>query len=141
MRSMSPGIHLLFFLLAVAAGASRAHADPGAVIVIGKAPPREQAVVASAVRAAARNIGWALVEDPLADAEVAALVGCLKEPSPWDCVAPRVGARGIHWLIVVSLDPDRAPDGRPALALTEQVPLARREGHDRGHAVLFTLRR
>lgn len=110
-------------LLAMTAGASRASAEPGAVIVVGKAPPRDRAVVASAMRSAARSVGWALVETPLADAEVAKIVACLKEPKPWECVAPLAGAKGIHRLIVVSLDPDRSPDGTPALALTEQVLL------------------
>src|SRR5688572_30174115 len=109
------------FLLAMAAGASRASAESGAVIVFGKAHSRERAVVASAVRSAARSLGWTLVETPLADAEIATVVACLKQPTPRDCVASLAGTKGIQRLIVVSLDPDRSPDGRPALALTEQV--------------------
>jgi hypothetical protein len=112
---------LVVFLLAVMSGASRASAESGAVIVVGKAQPRERAVVAAAVRSAARSVGWALVETPLADAEVARIVACLKQPKPWDCAAPLAGAKGIQRLIVVSLDPDRSPDGKPALALTQQV--------------------
>jgi hypothetical protein len=122
MRPKNLVICVLCFV-AMTAGASRASAESGAVIVVGKAPPRDRAVVASAMRSAARSVGWALVETPLADAEVAKIVACLKEASPWDCVAPLAGAKGIHRLIVVSLDPDRSPDGKPALALTEQVLL------------------
>lgn len=122
MRPMNLVSYVLF-LLAVTAGASRASAESGAVIVVGKAQPRERAVVASAVRSAARSVGWALVETPLTGAEVTKIVACLKEPKPWDCVAPLAGAKGIHRLIVMSLDPDRSPDGRPALAVTEQVIL------------------
>lgn len=111
------------FLLAVTAGASTASAESGAVIVIGKAQPRERAVVAAAVRSAARSVGWALVETPITDVEVAKIVACLKAPKPWECAAPVAGAKGIHRLIVASLDPDRSPEGKPALVLTGQVIL------------------
>lgn len=109
------------FSVAMTAGASRASAESGAVIVIGKAQPRERIVAASAVRAAARSVGWALVETPIAEGEAAKVAACLKEPRPWDCAAPLIGAKGIQRLIVVSLDPDHASDGKAALALTEQV--------------------
>jgi hypothetical protein len=125
MRLPSP-IRFIFCalaLLALTAGASRASAESAAVIVVGKSPLRERDGVASAVRSAARSVGWALVEAPLADAEIAKLAGCLKEPKPWDCAASLASARGIHRLIVVSVDPDRSPDGRPAIAMTEQVLL------------------
>lgn len=122
MRPMNLVIYVLF-LLAVTAGATRASAESGAVIVVGKAQLRERTIVASAVRSAARSVGWALVETPLTGAEVTKIVACLKEPKPWDCVAPLAGAKGIQRLIVVSLDPDRSPDGKPALALTGQVIL------------------
>src|SRR5215212_9963114 len=112
MRPTSLVIYI-FFLLAMTAGASDASAESGAVIVVGKTPPQERAVVASAVRSAARSVGWALVETPLADVEITRIVACLKEPKPWDCVTPLVGAKGIQRLIVVSLDPDRSPEGKP----------------------------
>jgi hypothetical protein len=114
---------LALLFLALVAGASRASADPGAVVVTGKASQRDRAVVASAVRSAARSVGWSLLETPLSDADSTKLVACMKEPKPWDCIAKVAGAKDLRRLIVVSLDPERAPDGKPALALSQQVLL------------------
>lgn len=80
MRPMNLVLYALL-LLAVAVGAASASSEPGAVIVIGKAQQQERAVVASAARSAARSLGWALVETPIADAEATKIVACLKEPS------------------------------------------------------------
>lgn len=127
-------------VLATIAGASRASAEPGAVIVTGKASQRDRAVVASAARAAARSVGWALLEAPLADVESTKIIACLKDPRPWDCMARVAGAKGFQRLIVVSLDPERSSDGKPALAVRADPP-ARGHDHHLGRPVLSAVRR
>jgi hypothetical protein len=123
MKPTKLGIYLLC-LIGVAStmtGTARAGSETGAVIVVGKAQARERAVAASAVRSSARSIGWVLVETPIADAEITKITACLKGQRPWDCLAPLPGTKGLQRLIVMSVDPDRSPDGQAALSLTEQV--------------------
>jgi hypothetical protein len=79
--------------------------------------------VASAVRSAARSGGWQLVEAPLAESEIKTVLACLKAPQRWACVSPVVAGKHIQRLIVVSLDPEAAPDSAGTLALTEQILL------------------
>lgn len=109
--------------LALAAAARTAHAESGAVVVVGNAAARDRATVAAAVRGAARSGAWELVETPFADGDVAAIVDCMKTHDEWPCVSPIAQRRGVERLIVVRVEPDRAPDGGAALTLTEQIVL------------------
>jgi hypothetical protein len=110
--------------LSATAGASPAHAEAGAVLVVGKASAKQRATVASAVRSAARSGGWELTETPLSDAEVATIVGCLRSPDVWSCVSPIAAPKAIQRLIVVRVDPDLAAEESSTLVLTEQILLA-----------------
>jgi hypothetical protein len=105
------------------AGTARA-ADPGAVLVVGKAQAKDRTVVASAVRSAARSGGWELVETPLTDPDIRTIVTCLGNTELWSCISPVVSSKGIRRLIVVRVEPSRSPEGAAAIALTEQVLLA-----------------
>jgi hypothetical protein len=92
-------------------------------LVVGKAPAKDRATVASAVRSAARSGGWALTETPLTDSETATILNCLKAPQRWACISPLTSGKGIQRLIVVSVEPERTSDDNGALALTEQILL------------------
>jgi PEGA domain len=111
----------LAFLCGLTLGLSKAHAETAVVVVSGKAQTKDRAIVASAVRSAARSEGWQLVEAPLAESEVTTIVACLKGPKRWSCVSPVLAGKDIQRLIVVSLDPE--DDGSGALVLTEHVLL------------------
>jgi PEGA domain len=103
-----------------------AHAGPGSalVLVVGKAPAKDRATVAAAVRSAARSGGWSLFEAPLSEPEATSIVGCLKAPQRWACVSPLTAGKGIERLIVVDVEPERTPEDRNALTLTEQILVA-----------------
>jgi hypothetical protein len=103
----------------ICARASHAEIEAGAVIVVGKGPARDRATVASAVRSAARSGGWELVETPLADPEIAAIVACLEAPQAWSCVAPVIATKKIQRVVIVRVE----TDGKAALVLTEQILL------------------
>ncbi|HEY3802842.1 MAG TPA: PEGA domain-containing protein [Kofleriaceae bacterium] len=112
------------FALSFVLGSARvsvASSDQGAVLVIGTASPKDRATVQAAVRTAARS--WDLIETPLPDADIAQIVSCLNSPQLWSCADAVTASRGIQRLIVVSVEPDRAPDGKPALTLTERIAL------------------
>jgi hypothetical protein len=91
------------------------------VLVAGKAQAKDRTTVASAVRSAARSGGWQLAEAPLTEPETRTVLACLKAPQRWACVSPVVAGKNIQRLIVVSLDPEAAPDSAGTLALTEQI--------------------
>jgi hypothetical protein len=112
------------FTIACCVAAGTAHAaDPGVVLVVGKAQAKDRTTVASAVRSAARSGGWELIETPLTDPEIQKIVACLGGARLWSCVSPVVEAKGIRRLVIVRVEPSRSPDGAAALALTEQVLL------------------
>lgn len=119
---MRTSLAISIALLLVAATA-HAGTSAGVVLVTGKATAKERAVVASAVRSAARSGGWELVETPLSDAEVASVFACLRAPQIWSCVTPLVATKGIHRVIAVRVEPDKAPDGTAGLSVSEQVLL------------------
>jgi hypothetical protein len=104
-------------------GTAEARAEMAVVLVVGKAQAKDRTTVASAVRSAARSGGWQLVEAPLAEPESKTVLACLKAPQRWACVSPVVAGKNIQRLIVVSLDPEAAPDSAGTLSLTEQILL------------------
>lgn len=110
-------------LCCLAVGVAHAHAETAVVLVTGKAPTKDRATVASAVRSAARSGGWQLVEAPLAESEITTILGCLKAPQRWACVSPVLARKDIQRLVVVGVDPEVSPDSSGALVLTEQILL------------------
>src|SRR5512140_3324359 len=110
-------------LCSLVIGTAHAHAETAVVLVVGKAPTKDRATVASAVRSAARSGGWQLVETPLAESEITAILACLKAPQRWTCVSPVLARKDIQRLIVVGVDPEVQPDSSGTLVLTEQILL------------------
>jgi len=112
----------ILLLISTTAGAAPS-AESGTVIIVGKAQVKERIIAATAVRSAARTIGWALIETPLGEKEASNVMACLKAkgPRPWDCVGALNAARGVQRVIVLSLEPGRSPDGQPVIALMAQV--------------------
>lgn len=121
MSKRSIPILVLSLTAAVAVAAPRAHADSGAVLVLGSAGANERTTVASAVRSAARGGGWELVETPFSDLEVSQLAGCVKSAELWSCVSPVIAPKGIARLILVRVDTSGKPK---SLVLTQQVLLS-----------------
>jgi hypothetical protein len=122
MRSV---ILIIAFLAASVIRTPRAHAndDAGAVIVIGSVPDKDRVTVTSAVRAAARGASWDLVETPIDQTEIQTIVACLKSPRVWSCIDPLAKSKQVGRWIIVRVEPDRSPDGTPAVTLTEQILL------------------
>jgi hypothetical protein len=57
-------------------------------------------VIAGAVIATARELGWSLAAHPFLDKERAEVTACLGAPRPWACVAPSMKDRGDRLVIV-----------------------------------------
>ena len=93
-----PIVFLGWFAL-VAVLPAEARAD-GAVLVVGKASPRQHEVIAGAVIATARELGWSLAAHPFPDKERAEVTACLGAARPWACVAPSMKDRGDRLVVV-----------------------------------------
>jgi hypothetical protein len=120
MRRTFSLIALILCWLAI--GLTSARAETAVVLVSGKASTKDRAIVAAAVRSAARSGGWHLVEAPLTEAEVTTIFGCLKAPQRWACASQVLSRKNIQRLIVATLDPEADATGG-GLSLTQQVLL------------------
>jgi hypothetical protein len=95
---------------------SRAHAD-GAVLVVGPVSPRDRDVIVDAIKGEGRALSLrfsAAVSRDAADASVA----CLRDQTPWSCVAPVI--RGKDQLVIVEVDSDRG-GGAPITIVTAHL--------------------
>src|SRR5262249_25716442 len=87
---------------------SRARAD-GAVLVVGAISPRDRDIVVDAIKGAGRALS--LRFSATAGREVAdASVACLRDQTPWTCVAPVI--RGKDQLVIVEIDGDHGGGAR-----------------------------
>jgi hypothetical protein len=101
----------------VALGARGAHAgEHAAVIVAGKAPIKDRTVVAAAARSAAHEVGWELVDAPIPERDVDALVACLKTKDVRACADPIASRLAIPRLIIVRPEVDTG-----GTTITEQI--------------------
>jgi hypothetical protein len=92
-------IVILGWFALVATLLPEARAD-GAVLVVGKASPRQHEVIVGAVIATARELGWSLAAPPFPDKERAEVTACLGAARPWACVAPSMKDRGDRLVVV-----------------------------------------
>jgi len=96
---------------------ARARAD-GAVLVVGKVSPRDREVIVDTVRgegtALALKFSSSIFSRDAADAAVA----CLKDRTPWSCVASAI--RGKDQLVIVEVDSDLGA-GAPMTIVTAHL--------------------
>lgn len=123
MTTMRTGFLTVLLAIAHLSGIARADAgeNTGAVLVTGSAPEKDKGTTATSVRTAAHAGGWELAEAPLSAAESRTVLDCLKSPRVWSCLDPIATSKKIGRWIIVRVEPDRSPDGTPALTVTEQV--------------------
>jgi hypothetical protein len=96
--------------------ASRARAD-GAVLVVGAVSPRDRDIIVDAIQSAGSALSLrftAAAGQGAADASVA----CLRDQTPWSCVAPVI--RGKDQLVIVEVDSDRG-GGAPMTTVTAHL--------------------
>jgi hypothetical protein len=114
----------LIVALQLASSSSGAHAS-GAVMIAGKVSPQERGVIVDAIERTAASLTWKLDAPPFSQEAIAATLACLKDTSPWGCVAPQI--RGTDPLVIVQVDGDRGA-GAPITVVTAHVLTAGAEG-------------
>lgn len=123
MRPRTPLVGLVV-ALHLAASSSGARAD-GAVMIAGKVSPRERDIIVDSIELTATSMTWKLTAPPFSREAIDASLACLKDKSPWACVAPAV--RGNDQLVIVQVDGDRGI-GAPMTVVTAHVLTAGTDG-------------
>jgi hypothetical protein len=114
----------LLIAVHMASSSSSARAD-GAVMIAGKISPRERDIIVDSLALTATSMTWKLSAPPFSRGAIDASLACLKDPSPWACVAP--GLRGNDQLVIVQVDSDRGI-GAPTTVVTAHVLTAGTDG-------------
>lgn len=116
----------LWFICAIVAhlAASVAHADPGAILTVGDASQGARSTVHLAVAGMLRDGGWTEPAVQLSTKESSAIGRCLRESEPWRCVLKVSAGKQIQQVAVVSVDPQRTPDGLDMVVLTARFVVA-----------------
>jgi hypothetical protein len=96
--------------------ASLARAD-GAVLVVGAASPRDRDIIVDAIQGAGRALSLRFSAAAGRDATDAS-VACLRDQTPWTCVAPVI--RGKDQLVIVEVDSDHSA-GAPMTVVTAHL--------------------
>jgi hypothetical protein len=96
--------------------ASLARAD-GAVLVVGAASPRDRDIIVDAIQGAGRALSLRFSAAAGRDATDAS-VACLRDQTPWTCVAPVI--RGKDQLVIVEVDSDHG-GGAPMTVVTAHL--------------------
>ena len=110
-------VPLAFAALAVAWPIGRARAD-GAVMVVGKVSPRDREVIIDTVRGEGRALSLPFSSLIFGRDAADASVACLKDRTPWSCVASTI--HGKDRLVIVEIDSDRSA-GAPMTLVTAHL--------------------
>jgi hypothetical protein len=95
--------------------------DDGWVVVGGGADDRDREVVDAAVVAVAREVGWSLPREPVAQQDTDRLLACSDPDRPFACVPPAVVRRGVRRILVFALDHQHADSGAPIVVITARL--------------------
>ena len=113
------GVRTILRAAAIAAllvgSASRARAD-GAVLVVGAVSPRNRDLIVDAIQSAGSALSLRFSAAAGRDAANAS-VACLRDQTPWSCVASVI--RGKDQLVIVEVDSDRG--GAPMTIVTAHL--------------------
>jgi hypothetical protein len=121
---MRPGMLTAGLIAALHLAPSSARAG-GTVMVAGKVSPQERDVIVDTIERTAASMTWRLDAPPFSQEVTAATLACLKDTSPWGCVAPRI--HGTDPLVIVQVDGDHGA-GAPMTVVTAHVLTAGADG-------------
>lgn len=102
--------------------APASRAEPGAVVVNGRATAHEQTVASTALTDQLRAAGWVIAAKPLAAKEASAVTTCLTTADGWKCASRVARDKGLTRMVVLSLDPQQK-DGVTTVVINARLIL------------------
>jgi PEGA domain-containing protein len=98
--------------------------EVGWVVVGGGADEHDRAVVAAAVTAVTREVGWSPPRDPIAAQDSDRLLDCSDPVRPFACVPPAITGGGVRRIFVLAVEHKQADSGAPMVVLTARLLVA-----------------